>query len=179
MDNPIYGDEHSTLQKVLFYSAAAIILLVSGITITLLIIFTFIKNGHWPHLLFATAIVAIMVPGIIMLIFHKRDDGTMDSKLKIVTISIWVVVLFACVVGICYVFGLTFPGKKCEAKGYLSGHDKDKPYGYMYRYTDGQCFHPIPCMAKPNACVAWSHDGSPYCGSFNFTTSICNSIYPI
>jgi hypothetical protein len=164
MDNPIYGDENSTLQKVIFYLSVAVVAIISIVSIALLIVFTFIKDGHWPHILFAVAIVAIMIPGIIMLWFHKRDDGTMDSKLKIVTIAIWLVVIFVSIVGICYVFGLTFPGQKCNKMG---SHD------HLYRYKDNKCFKPVYCMERVYGCVYWDSDLNSHCGLYNTTTQLC------
>ena len=183
MDSPIYGDENSTKQKILYYSFAAFITILAAVSIALLITYTFLSNGQWPHILFAATILAIMIPGVIMLVFHKRDDGTMDSKLKIVTVSIWLVVVFACVVGICYVFGVTFPGEKemnaCRKRGYASGHENSKTYGFMYRFSDYKCFDPVPCMSLPNSCVVWDNSGMPMCGIFNFTSSICSNISPV
>lgn len=177
MDNPIYGDENSTIQKVAFWISAAFIAILSIVTIALLVTFAFIPDGHWPHVLFAAAILAIMVPGIIMLIFHKRDEGTMDSKLKIVTITIWIVVIFACVVGICYVIGLLkYPGSECY-KHKVSGRSGNN-WGYLFRKSDKKCFHAISCLGQENSCVYWDTSKLPWCGYYNITTQICSGASP-
>jgi len=177
MDNPIYGDEHSTVQKVAFWVSAAFIAILSIITIALLVTFAFLPDGHWPHLLYAVTIVAIMIPGIIMIIFHKRDDGTMDAKLKIVTIGIWLVVIIACIVGVCYVFGLIkYPGYDCYKKT-VSGRS-GKEYGFLFRKSDKHCFHAISCIGQENRCVYWDSSNMPWCGSFNVTTGICSGLSP-
>lgn len=102
-----------------------------------------------------------------------------DPKFKIIIGLLSFIIIFACVVGMMYAFGLRFHGDTCYI---LDPKSKDEPKmikieDFLYRPKTRKCFQASgisdDCFGKINRCITWTADGTMQCRNYNATTGLC------
>mmetsp|Transcript_5768 Transcript_5768/g.8489 ORF Transcript_5768/g.8489 Transcript_5768/m.8489 type:complete len:184 (+) Transcript_5768:28-579(+) len=155
-DQPIYGDENSKTKKIILLIISIAVGTIVLVTSILLIVYGIIQ--HWQHFVFLALILSLFIPQGILLVLQWRLPHSMDPRLKIINVVLFILIIAACAASLTYVFGITYQGKACLD----SGTDKTPT---LYRKDTDFCYSITTTTAtaifKPNTCVRFGIAKNP------------------